>query len=261
LPAERVRALAARKTAPPRFAPEFDAGPVVVWVLLAVPTLAVVATAIGAILAAFGSLLSLVHSMLALQFSEAANALPSLDTSGRILLAAAGYFALLVALRALSRGIRASGWKRLRALWAMVVTLPAAWLFVAGAGLASEAGPFSSIPADVWRGVVLFLLLQMIALAVVTTQSSARALVGGTVLRSGYIARISHGWSQPTADMTEASAPLPVVRFGPPQDGQLADDEDRDEDRPEFRISGLFVVPREASLVEDTPQPTRPSEE
>ncbi len=256
LPAEKVRALAARRTAPPRFTPEFDAGPVVLWVLLAVPTLAVLATAIGAILAALGSLWALVQSMLALQFADAANVLPALDTSGRILLAAAGYFALLVALRALTHSLRASGWKRLRALWAMVVMLPATWLFVAGAGLVSGAGPFSAIPADLWRGVVLFLLLQVIALAVVTTQPSARVLVGVKAVRSGYRSHDVRGWSQPAAGLSDEVAPLPVVRFGPPQGSQLPDDEDR----PEFRISGLTVLPRESLLVDGAPEPPRPSQ-
>lgn len=259
LPAEQVRAIAARKTTPPRFAPEVDVGPILLRTMLAFPTLAVFVTAVGAVVAAIGSLWTLVHSMLALQFAEAAIVLPSLDTSGRILLAAAGYFALLVTLRALTLSLYASGWKRVRTLWTMLVMLPAAWLFVAGAGLVSGAGPLGAIPADLWRGTVLFLLLQVIALAVVTTQPSSRSLVGAKALLWGYPHHGSGGWSRPTADLPSMTAPLPVVRFGPAQDSQFPDDEDRDEDRPEFRISGITMLPRETLPVEGAPEPASPA--
>src|SRR5579884_2712425 len=182
LPAEIVRARAAhhspRRSLRPRRAHEttaqFDGLAVVRWVL-ALPTLIVAGTAAWATVMALGSLWSLVQHVAELQFDEAASRLAGLDASGRIMLGVAGYVALLFSLRAVASGLRASGWKRLRGVAAVVVALPAAWLFVAGAGLASGAVPLSAIPADIWRAVVIALLLQVIALAVVTSRRPSRA--------------------------------------------------------------------------------------
>lgn len=204
--------------------------------LLVFPSLCVLVAALWAAGLAAGSLVALIRRVVSLQFADAVSQLPALDAAGRVLLASCGYFALLFAIRALASGLRSHGLERLRTLPALIVALPSAWLFVAGAGLAATAPPFRILSADAWRVVVLALLVQLIALAVLTTQAPIRTLFPPKPSRWA-----SGRFERPSQPLTlgVVTQPMPMVRFGPPTnppapvDGDIA----------AFRVSGLLSNP------------------
>lgn len=212
--------------------------------LLIFPSVVVLVAALWAAGVALGALLTLVRHVITLQFAEAASEFPSLDAAGRIVLASVGYFALLFALRSLARGLGAHGWDRLQLVPGLLVALPSAWLFIAGVELAAGVAPLSSVPADLWRLVVIALLIHAIALAVVTTRQPAVPIATSSLSTpspaslSGRHARVSP--SRSLHDLDDAGAqtrPLPLVRFGPPIEEDSSSD-----DVPAFRISGLLHV-------------------
>lgn len=204
--------------------------------VLFVPAMLVLAAMLWASVVAASSLVALVHRLISLQFAEAVDQLPSLDAAGRVVLASVGYFALFLSLRALASGMRANGWQRLQMLLAVVVALPSAWLFVAGAGLVGVAPPFGSLPSDIWRAVVLVLLVQVIALAVVTTQQPIRVPFTAETARPSS-RRFRRQSRHVTLDAT--MGPMPMVRFGPPPNEPAP----VDADIPAFRVSGLLTNP------------------
>lgn len=216
--------------------------------LLILPSICVLLAALCAAVVAVGSLVALIHRLVSLQFTEAVDQLPALDAAARVLLAAAGYFALLFAIRAIAAGMHAQGWERLRILAAVLLALPSAWLFVAGTGLAASTAPLSALPSDVWRVVVLALLTQLIALAVLTAREPIRTTLLAKTSRwaSGRGARLS----QPLT-LDTPTPPMPMVRFGPSTDSlALTENGAR-----ELRVSGLLSNPpalhREDTTAED----------
>jgi hypothetical protein len=186
--------------------------------LLAPPVL-VLAVALWSAIAGFGSLVQLFRLAVSLDFARAATQFPSLDAAGRVLLASLGYFAMLFALRPLAGGLFGRGWARLRLVPGLLLAIPCAWLFIAGAELADGVPPLASVPAELWRVLVILLLLHGIAVAVVSAQDPATSPV----------ARVTSGprLSERPARRPEVEEPempdhdtdhWPIVRFGPPAD-------------------------------------------
>jgi hypothetical protein len=262
LPREAVRA--ARRAHRRRRAPRLPLGALgrlAGRLVLLTPPLLVLAAALWAAVAGFGSLLQVVRLVVTVQFAQAAAEFPSIDAAGRALLASVGYFALLAALRTLTRGLFSHGWARLRLVLGLLLALPSAWLFAAGAELAAGAPPLTSVSPELARLLVILLLLHAIALAVVTTREP-RAPSTATPASRRAVSRRSEWFVEPD----EPEAPgveterLPIVRFGPPAMEEPARETDETDmtDTQAMRVAGLLHMlsaraPDSASVPPATP--------
>lgn len=205
--------------------------------LLALPPLLALAAALWAAATGFGSMLQVLRLVVTLQFSQAAAELATIDAAGRVLLASAGYFALLATLRALVRGLFSRGWARLGAAPGLLLALPSAWLFIAGVELASGAPPLSDVAPDLWRALVIGLALHAIIFAVVGAQPPTPSSEATLVVQR-VAPRVAHD-DLNLADLDLANAAterLPVVRFGPP----LAETPPPETDTQAMRVVGLL---------------------
>jgi len=220
--------------------------------LLWVPPLLVLVAALWAAATGVGSLMQVLRLVVTLQFELAAAELPHVDASGRVVLASLGYFVLLATLRPLTHGLFGRGWARLWLLIAVPLVLPSAWLFVAGAELATAAPPLTSVAPDLWRLLLILLVLDAIALAVVSTREARTPSATAAGLRR----------SKRVADLEEPELPeietqrLPIVRFGPSSTEQMSLEpriEPEMADTQGMRVPGLLQLLSEPTK-EDAPE-------
>jgi hypothetical protein len=223
--------------------------------LLWLPPLLVLAAALWAVATGVGSLLQVLRLVVTLQFELAVAQFPHIDAAGRVVLASLGYFALLATLRPLTRGLFGRGWARLRLLIAVPLVLPSAWLFVAGAELATSAPPLTSVAPELWRLLLILLVLDAIALAVVSSRElRTPAATLAVSRRSKPLAELED------LDLSEIETErLPIVRFGPPSTEQVSLQpgiEPEMADTQGMRVPGLLHLLSEPRQ-EDAPERTR----
>jgi hypothetical protein len=223
-------------------------------VLFALPPLLMVVVALGAAVTGIGSLAQVLRLVVTLQLAQVAVALDAIDASGRVLLACVGYFALLAALRPLARGLIGVGWARLGLLWGLLVALPSAWLFIAGAELAAGASPLSRIAQEWWRALIIALVLHLILLAVI----SARPPAPVSVTTQTRVTARPRRDADDTLDLEFGNLPserLPLVRFGPPAPPESPEPLPLT-DTQAMRVAGLLhTLPPQSASAHEEPQP------
>jgi hypothetical protein len=226
--------------------------------LLWLPSLLVLAAALWAGATGIRSLLHLLGLVVTLQFDLAAAELPHIDAAGRVVLASVGYFLLLAALRQLARGLFGRGWARLWLVLAIPLVLPSAWLFVAGAELATAAAPLSRVAPELWRLLLILLVFDAIALAVLRTREQRAPSVARVVSRRA--TRLDELDDLDDLDLSEMETErLPIVRFGPPTTEQVSHQpgiEPEMADTQSMRVPGLLHLLSE-SRQEDAPERAR----
>jgi hypothetical protein len=227
--------------------------------LLSVPIMTLLAAA-WALASAAAALWQLARLLAAVQCAEAATQCPRLDAAGRVLVACAGYFALLVALRQLARALTLRGWARLRLIAAVLLTVPCLWLFATGADLVFGLPPLALAPAAFKQLALVVILGHTLALAVLT---AGRAPAPELPLP----APAPRTWEEaPDAD-DATTVPLPILRFDAAPEAASAARDGREETEPDafassgsgMRVSGLLhvlsPVPEEATLSDSTSAP------
>lgn len=176
-------------------------------VVVVAPPIALVAGALGAAVVGVPSLVGALQRLLGGQVEQLPPYLATLDAATRVILVAAGFFALTYALVALFGGIAARGWRRLYLAPGLLLTVATMFCTAFAMRLLFDAAMWQGIPPAVSLPLTGYVVADAIALAALLTDTRT----GGSEI--GRIGRMAHR-RRDTSRALPAPA-LPLVRFAP----------------------------------------------